>query len=320
MKGSTYKRKTLSARTKEAFLFYALISPFIIGFVIMGLIPIFRGIYLSFTNFTGFNYDHLKFVGTYNYTRVFSDSDAMYSMGRTLLIALITVPLLQVVTLGMSMLLYRPIKGVGIFRTIFYLPTLVPAVAVGMMWSGIFNKNEGLLTEILSKLGLPPLDMMGYDLCTLALIIVLMWKAAGGGLLINIAALKNVPVELYEAAEIDGASGFRKFIRITLPMISPTIFFNIVTCLIGMLQIFGEPVMLALGRNGILNVPMRPNYVYLVHVYQQIFVGQRFGYGLALLWVVVAVILILTLMIFWTSKRWVYYEVAQDGGKKNGGK
>jgi ABC-type sugar transport system permease subunit len=308
----------LTNSRKEAITFYIMILPFLLGFSVLTVIPIIRGIYLSFTNFTGFNYSSLKFVGLRNYMHVLTDSDAMYSFIRSLYFGLIVIPVSAILMLCVALLLSRTFKGNTVFRAIFYIPTLIPVIAAGTSFKGIFDKNNGVINSILSIFGKMPVDWLGFNFCAIVLIIMLIWKSVGGaGLLITISALKGVPAALYEAAVIEGASGWTKFTRITIPMISPAIFFNLTMSIIGMMQLFVEPV--TLTWNGtLLSVPFRPNYVYMVHIYQQIFVGQRFGYGLAMLWLVVLFILVMTVVFFATGRLWVHYEVDQHGGKKDG--
>jgi multiple sugar transport system permease protein len=297
---------------KEALTFYALVSPFILHFVFLGIIPLAMGLYISFTNFTGFNFDKMKPVGLSNYLRVFTDNDALYSLARTFTIGIINVPLGIIFCFFLSLLLVQNVKGIGLFRTIYYLPSVIPGVAAGLMWKIMFGRDYGVINTILDKIGFKPVWWLGPDFATTSLIIMLVW-GAGGGILINIAGLKNIPQELYESAALDGATGWKKMRYITLPLFTPILFFNILMGVIGMLQLFAQPVLLSNGT-GLLSVPLRENYTYVVHIYQQVFGYQRFGYGLALSWVVTVIILILTMITLKTSKNWVHYEVGQDGG------
>jgi ABC-type sugar transport system permease subunit len=310
----------MTKKSRDALTFYALVFPFIIMLFFLKLFPILKGVWLSFTNFTGFNYGSEKFIGAFNYKRILTDHDAIYSFFRTLEIGLIMVPLNLAIGLVLALLLNKAIKGVSLFRVLFYLPSIIPVVASGMMWRGIFQKNDGLINNLLGIIGIRPLHWLGYDLVTVSLIIMMLWTA-GSGLLINLAALKGVPIELYESSQLDGASAFQQFIRITFPMISPTIFFNLLIGIINTLQLFTQPVMLTEGDNwslAILNTPLKPNYTYLVHIYQQIFVGSRYGYGLALVWIIFIVIMLMTLVVYSTSKYWVHYEVDQDNRRRSG--
>jgi multiple sugar transport system permease protein len=299
------KRKPMNFKKKEALLFYGFISPFLLMLVVLRLIPFGWGIVMSFTNYTGFNLDSFKFVGFKNYIRVFTDSYASSSLLTTLGIGVVIVPATLIIALSLALLLNNNIKGVGIFRTIYYFPSIIPAVATGLMWRMIYNKDGGLLNTMLAKFGVDPINWLGLDWCRTSLYVYMLW-GAGGGILTYLAALKGVPAELYESASIDGANSFQKLTKITIPMISSVIFFNLVNGLIAAWQIMYQPVFLA--GMGLLSVPYEPNYTYLVHVYQQIFTSQRFGYGLAMIWVIFALSIILTRTTFYTSKFWVYNE------------
>lgn len=281
-------------------------APFLIMFVGIKLVPFVNGFYLSLTNYTGYNYERINFIGIKNYMRVLGDSVALESLGRTLLIGCISVPLGLIVGLGSALLLNRARKGLTVFRTIIYLPAIIPSVAASLMWKIIFNQYAGGLNKVLGVFGIEPIQWLGYDHILYALIIMLTWSSTGS-LLINLAALKNVPTVLYEAAEIDGANGFQKLKKITIPMISPVLFFNLIMGIIGGMQLYTQPVLLAAGNNGVLNRPLKPTYTFMVHAYQQILGYSRFGYGLAMIWILVIVINIMTIIVMKSQKHWVYY-------------
>ncbi|QHW31615.1 sugar ABC transporter permease [Paenibacillus rhizovicinus] len=300
----------MKEKTKRTVAFYSMISPWFIMFLIFGLYPMIYGLYLSFTNYYGFNIKKLKWTGMHNYHRVFTDSDAMYSLGRTFYVTIINVPLGMAVALGLAMLLNRQVRGVGIYRTLFYLPSIVPAVASVIMWKFMFSSNGGVLNGILDFFGINPVNWLGYDYATTSLLIMLLW-GAGGGVLINLAGLKGIPRDLYEAASIDGATAPQRTLRITLPLMTPVIFFNVIMGIIGSLQIGLQAILLSGSR--LLDRPIQPNYLYFVHAFQQIFAFQRFAYGMALLWVLFLAILILTAIVFVTSRFWVHYETDQEG-------
>ncbi|MFC5650376.1 carbohydrate ABC transporter permease [Paenibacillus solisilvae] len=300
----------MKEKTKRTIAFYSMISPWFIVFLFLGLYPLLYGLYLSFTNYYGFNIQHLKFVGMKNYHKVFTDSDAMYSLGRTLYVTAFNVPLGVAIGLGLAMLLNRQVRGVGVYRTIFYLPSIVPALASVIMWKFIFSSNNGVLNGILHSLGLPEVNWLGYGYATTSLIIMLLW-GAGGGVLINLAGLKGIPRDLYEAASIDGATTFKRTIYLTMPLMTPVIFFNVIMGIIGSLQIFMQPILL--NGTELLARPIQPNYLYFVHAFQQVFSFQRFAYGMSLLWILFLVILTLSVIVFTTSKYWVHYETDQEG-------
>ncbi|QYR22759.1 sugar ABC transporter permease [Paenibacillus sp. sptzw28] len=310
VKEKSTTRKGLSEKTRRTTAFYLMISPWFIVFLIFGLYPLLYGLYLSFTNFVGFNINNLKIVGFKNYVNVFQDSDAMYSLGRTLYVSIIYVPISTAIGLLLALLLNRKIRGVGIYRTIFYLPSIVPVVSIGLMFRFLYADQDGILNNILKFLHLPTVNWLDYDHATFSLIIMMLW-GAGAGILINLAGLKGISKDLYEAASIDGASTFRQFMRITAPLMTPVIFFNVIMGIINALQIYIQPILLTGTK--LLDSPIRPNYFYTVHAFQQIFAYQRYAYGMALLWIMFIVILMMTIIVFTTSKYWVYYETDQEG-------
>lgn len=304
-----HEKHTLSKLLrKEERTFYLLISPFIFSFVFLSVFPMLMGAVLSFTNYTGFNLETARFVGISNYQKVFADPDAMHSLLRTLELSLIIVPLTLFAAFILAMMLIQNVKFQGGFRTIYYLPSVVPFVAAGLMWKILFSRDRGMLNMVLGMFGIDPVFWLGPDMCSASLVIMCLW-GAGGGILINIAGLKNIPNELYESASIDGARFFTKLFRITIPLFTPILLFNLLLAIIGNLQMYAQPVMLATSGTGLLAVPFKDNYLYLVHIYQQVFGSQRFGYGLALSWVIVAIILFLTVLVLKTSKRWVNYDL-----------
>ena len=302
------KTKVSPLKKKEERTFYALISPFILSFVFLSVFPMGMGLFLSFTNYSGFNLDTAKWVGLSNYQKVFNDSEAMHSLLRTLELSLIIIPLTMILAFILAMMLIQNVKFQGGFRTIYYLPSVVPFVAAGLMWKILFSRDRGMLNAVLGMFGIEPVFWLGPEMCTASLIIMCLW-GAGGGILINIAGLKNIPNELYESASIDGARFFTKLFRITIPLFTPILLFNLLLAIIGNLQMYAQPVMLATSGTGLLAVPFKDNYLYLVHIYQQVFGSQRFGYGLALSWVIVVIILVFTLLVLKSSKRWVNYDL-----------
>lgn len=286
--------------------FYVIMTPFLIFLLLTKGYPLIWGIYISFTNYTGLNLDSLKFVGLSNFQRVFIDNEALPSIVRVLGISIIVVPSKLVLCIIISLLLANAMRGVGIYRTIFYIPAVIPPVAIALMWKGMYAFNGGLFNAVRAWLGMEAVNWLGYDYVKTALIIMLLWTA-GNGALTNIASIKGIPDDLYEAAELEGAGIFTKTFKITLPMISNTLYMQILTTIIGTLQLFAQPVLLAgASGDGLTSVPIRPVYTYLVHVYQQIFVNMRFGYGMAMVWVIFVVIMAITFVMEKTKKYWVY--------------
>ena len=283
--------------------FYIIMTPFVLAFLIYRLFPMVWGVYISLTNYSGFNLGNLKYVGVDNYRHVFTDAEALSSLGRTLLIGVVVVPLTIIICNTMAILLSMKHKGVSVFRTLFYIPSIIPAVAVGTMWNGMFLRDGGVVNELIKLIGGEPVNWMGYDYAFYALIIMMLW-GAGASVLNNIAAIKSIPTELFEAARLDGAGNWKLVTKIILPLSTPMNYMALVTGVISSMQLFSQPIMLS--GVGMSSVPIRPLYTYMVHTYQQIFVNLRLGYGLALTWVVFVIMIGATLLNEYLSKKWVY--------------
>lgn len=297
------KRSKSSLEKKETRAFYVIMTPFLLMFLIYRLFPMAWGVYISFTNFSGFNGDTMKLVGFDNYIRVFTDNEALASLGRTFVIGVIVIPLSIIICNTFAILLSFLKKGIGIYRTLFYLPAIMPVVAVGTMWRGMFLRDGGAINELIKLFSGEPVNWMGYDHAGYALMIMLLW-GAGSGLLNNIAAIKNIPTELFEASRLDGANVWQQITRIILPLSSPMNYMALVTGVITSLQLYGQPM--TLSGNGMATVPVRPLYTYMVHAYQQIFVNLRFGYGMALTVFVVLIMVALTVVNEKLSQKWVH--------------
>lgn len=295
--------------------FYAFVGPWAIGFVLLTAAPMAFGFLVSLTNFDGSS-PRFKWVGLSNYIELFSDGGAGAALLRTLLFAAIVVPLSVAGSLGLAVIINRRLRAVGVWRTIFFLPSVVPVVAMAIMWKLVFNKDSGILNAILGAVGIQPVAWLLDPAAFYALIVLMLW-GLGGGMIIMLAALQGVPVELEEAAIVDGARPWTVFRHVTIPMISPMLFFQSVTGVIAALQILVQPLLLT-SAAGIAKVDAVPesNTLYMVQVYQEFFLNNRFGYGSAMLWVFFVIILGLTLILLRSSRSWVYYEVDTDAEQK----
>lgn len=299
---------------KEAIAFYILVMPFIIMLFATKIFPVGWSLVMSFTNYTGWNLDKLKFIGLDNYTRMPNDPFLVDAVKSTLVIIAFMVPMQTFVSFSYALLLNHDLKGSGLYRTVFYMPAILPMVVTALMWKLMFIFNGGVISNVMIMLGLEPINWLGVTHQRSALFIMLVWSG-GSGMLTYLAGLKNIPIELYEAGTIDGAGAFRKFSNITLPTISPVLFFNIVNGMVISFQIFQQPVLLAQTRgqqNLAADVPAPNNYTYVVHAFQQFFQQTRFGYGLALIWVLFIVSIIVTRLIFYSQRYWVHYETDVD--------
>lgn len=293
----------LGVRTEVA-TGYTLIAPWLLGFLIWTAFPIVASFYLSFTE-----YNILKspeWVGLKNYVRIFTrDIDFWPAIRITVLYAFLSVPLGVAGSLLVAILLSTNIRGLGIYRTVYYLPSILPAVATALLWRWLFNPDAGLLNNalrpVLRPFEIPPPNWFGDATYVLpAFIIISLWGIAGANMVIFLGALKNVSRHLLEAAEIDGANAFRRFLHITLPMITPVIFLQVVMGIIGALQIFTVAAFIRY-------TPAAGKFMNIL-VYQAGFQQFRMGYASALAWILFAVILALTLLVFRSSSAWVYYE------------
>jgi multiple sugar transport system permease protein len=296
---------------RRGLTFYLLISPWLVGFVLLGALPLAAAFLMSLTNYDGLNLDYLQFVGADNYARALGDVDAQYALGRTLLLMAFVVPVGLVLQLVLALMVNQPIRFSNVFRTIFYLPYVIPVVASVWIWKIFVDPTGGLLNALIGTV-LPDINIRWLvDYPTAVLAVLTIWAAAGGGMVVFLAGLQGIPAEYREAAMIDGASRTQVTRYITLPLLTPVIFFNLVTGIIVALQILVQPMLLSPGILGLNpgTVPPRDNYLYVVHAYIEIFTKQLFGYGSALLWVLFAVVLGLTVLLFKTSRRWVFYGV-----------
>lgn len=289
---------------EEAATGYALISPWLVGFLIWTAFPIIASFYLSFTE-----YNVLKppdWIGARNYLRIFSqDIDFWPAIRITVLYAFFSVPLGIIGSLAVAVLLSADIRGLGAYRTIYYLPSILPAVAVALLWRWLFNPDAGLLNQmlrpLLAPLGLAPPNWFGDPRFVLpAFMIISLWGIAGANMVIFLGALKNVPRHLLEAAEMDGANTWQRFRSVTVPMITPVIFLQLVIGIIGALQIFTVAAFIRY-------TPSAGKFMNVL-IYQAGFQQFRMGYASALAWVLFAIILALTLLVFRWSEAWVYYE------------
>ncbi len=294
--------------------FYLFVAPWLfLGFIGLTLIPLAYAFLVSFTNFDGMS-GHWHWLGLGNYTELIGDPDTWYSLGRTLLFMVITVPLGVAGGLALALLLNRKMRAVGLFRTIFYVPSVVPIVATALLFRIMFDRDAGIINAAIEWLGGPPVTWLVDPTAFTVMVIMVLW-GLGGGMVIFLAGLQGIPSELREAAAVDGATPVQTFRAVVLPLLTPVMLFMVITGVIASLQTLIQPLLLSAGSSGGADVP-RSNYLFMVHVYQQFFANQRFGYGAALLWVLFVVVLLITLVVLRSGALWVYYEV--DQGKAAG--
>ena len=286
---------------------YALISPWLLGFLIWSVFPFAYSFYLSFTEYNIFQPP--EWVGAENYVRMFTDDrDFWPSLRLTLLYGALNVPLGMAGALGVALLLNRDVKAIGLWRTIYYLPAVLPAAAVALLWRWMFSPTSGLINFLLQPFyalfNVTPLQWFtDPELVLPAFVIMGMWGVFGANSVILLAGLKNIPRHLYEAASIDGANNVQKFWFVTIPMLSSTLFYTLITGVIGSLQLFTQAFFIT--------IPSRAGTFMNVLIFQEAFSFRNMGYASALAWFLLLIILVLTLFMFRSSSAWVYYESAR---------
>ncbi|WP_231597449.1 carbohydrate ABC transporter permease [Bacillus sp. SA1-12] len=284
----------------------AFISPWLLGFLIFTIGPMIASLYLSFTD-----YDMLttpKWIGIENYITMFTQDPRFWTALKvTFTFVFISVPLKLAFALFVAMLFVKPRRGIGVYRAVYYVPSIVGgSVAVAVMWKQLFGL-EGAINGILGYFGVVGPNWVSdpnFALWTLILLVV--WQF-GSPMLIFLAGLKQIPAELYEAAAVDGANKFSQFIRITIPMLTPVIFFNLVMQVIGGFMTFTQSFLITAGG------PLDRTLFYAVYLYEKGFTTFQMGYASAMAWIMLIIVAIFTGLIFKSSSAWVYYE--SEGGK-----
>lgn len=299
------EKKTLSQRLcSDNAVGYIFAAPFIVGFVCLTLFPMILSLYYSMTNY---NFVKSDFIGMDNYVRMFTgDPKFWYSVWRTLLYVVLAVPAKLIFALLVAYFLTRETRMASIYRAVYYLPSLVGgSVAVALVWKQMFAR-KGLINSMIISAGLHRLNWMGdKNLVMLPLALLTVWQF-GSSMIIFAAGLKEIPTTYYEAAEIDGANAWQRFIKITLPCLSPVILYNLVMQTITGFMVFTQAYIITQGG------PADATNFIAYYIFKQGFTYQDMGYASAISWVLLIVISAVTLVIFKTSKRWVFYEAGND--------
>lgn len=298
------KRGGITYRTRQAIEFYVCTSPWILGFLLLTAGPMVYSLLLSFHEFDLFH--PWRFVGVENYRFMFFEPYPKNlfwkSLGVTAYYSLLSVPTGITASLVLAVLLNTKVRGVPLYRTLFYLPSLTPAVASALLWIFIFNSRFGLANAFLRVFGLGPVYWLTDARAVIpAFVLMGLWSAGGNTMVIFLAGLQGVPQHLYEAAQIDGAGWLTRLRHVTLPMISPTIFFNLILGVIGSFQVFGTSFLMTGGG------PDYATYFMVFYIYNQAFQMLHMGFGSAIAWVLFVIQLALTLLQFYLSKKWVFY-------------
>jgi len=303
MSGTRHMRRTL-----EGYLF---VSPWLAGFILLTAGPMIASLYISGTSWTMLSPP--VWVGAQNYTRLLSDDPRFgVSIMNTLSYVALAVPLGLLVSLLLALLLNRQVPGRGIFRTLFFLPSITNLVAVSLLWMWILNPEYGLLNGALRMAGIEgPLWFQSEVWARPALVVMSLW-GTGGTMIVFLAALQGIPGELYEAAELDGAGAFRRFVHITLPMISPAFLFNLIVGIIGASQVFTQAfVMTGSAEPGSEGGPNNATLFVVLYLYKKAFQEFTMGYAAAIAWVLFFLILAATVIQMKLARRWVYYEAGE---------
>lgn len=293
------KKMTLKEKTQLKWGYF-FIAPAIIGLICFHFGPMLFSMWLSFTKWDVITPQ--EFIGWKNYTNLFQDPLVIKSLQVTVYYSLLSVPLVTCVPLLIAMLLNTKVKGLSVFRTIFYIPSIVPAVASAAIWMYIYNPMYGLLNSIIKAFGGHSHNFIHSPKEVIPSLAVMAVWAAGNTAVIYLAGLQGVSRQLYEAAEIDGAGAFAKFKNITIPMMTPIIFYNFVMAIIGSMQTFTQSYIMTEGG------PANASLFYALLVYRTAFKQSQMGYSAAMSWILFIIIAILTAVVFKTSDKWVVYE------------
>ena len=303
---STAPRRRDPTLWRRTLVGYAFISPVVLGLIIWTFGPMVASAWFSLTD-----YKLIKppeFIGLGNFVELFTkDRQFLNSMAVTIKYAAMYVVLGQIFSLSLAILLTQKARVIPLFRTLFYLPVVVPFVASALLWRYLFNKDFGPINGLFEAIGLPAVNWLGStDWALFSLVIVSVWGGAVSTI-IYVAGLQHIPEHLKEAARIDGANNRQQFRHVILPLLTPTIFFSVVTTVIASFQFFVPAFIMTAGG------PAKSTYVYNLNLYDKAFRWLEMGYASAMAWVMFAIIIVLTLLIFKTSDRWVHYE----GGERS---
>jgi ABC-type sugar transport system permease subunit len=279
----------------------AFLSPWLIGFAAFIAIPIALSLYYSFCDYALTAPDRpAVWIGLDNYRQLLADPLFWISLRNTFYFGAMALPAGMLVSLGLALLLNANIRGQAIYRTIIFLPCLVPAAAAAMIWLWIYNSRLGLLNYMLNSLGIPSVAWLGSSMAMPSLALMSVW-GVGNTVVIYLAGLQDIPRELLDAAAIDGASALGRLVHVTLPALSPVIFFNLIMAIIGTFSILIVPYIMTAGG------PNNSTYFYTMYSYDVAFRYLRMGYASALAWVQLLIVLSLTGIALWSARKWVHY-------------
>ena len=288
-------------KRREARNFYLYTAPWLIGFFVLTLYPIVYSFYLMFTdmNLTGVG----KFIGLENLKYAFTD-DPLFIKAfiNTLKYVVMFVPSSIILAFFVALLLSKKVKGLGFFRTAFYIPYITSGVAVTILWGWIYQKDDGIINYVLSLFGIKGVNWLGdKNIAMISIVILSLWTI-GNNIIIMLAGIQDIPQSYYESAQIDGAGAIRQIFSITLPLCTPTIYFNLIVTIIAAFQVFQQPLILTNGG------PLNSTYTAAIHMYNNGFLYGKMGYASMMAWSLFVVIMVITLVVISTSKYWVFYD------------
>lgn len=290
----------MSIKTQQKMFGYLFAAPWILGFILFTLFPITQAVRFSFMDYNIL--EEPIWIGFDNYKHMFTDDPLFYkSLYNTAYYVVFQVPLGIIVGLCIALMLNKDIKGIAAYRTMFYMPSIVPIVAATILWKWMFHQQYGILTNLVEMFGIASPGWLSDPAFAKNSIIIMSLWSAGSGMIIYLAGLKNIPRMYYESAELDGAGSIKKFFSITLPLLTPTIFFQLIMGIIGSFQIFTQAYIMTGGG------PNDATLFYYLHLFYSAFSHWKMGYACALAWVLFAIIMIFTLINFTLSKKWVHY-------------
>lgn len=296
------KKMTNRARN-ELFWGWLFVLPTLIGLMILNIIPIFQTIYQSFFKTGAFGQGNV-FVGVQNYLKLFQDVEVLKALRNTIVYTVLEVPLSVAIALVLAVLLNQNIKGKSLYRTIYFLPMVAAPAAVAMVWRWLYNSDFGLLNHVLQAIGIGKVNWISDSrIALISIAIVGIWSVIGYNLVLFLAGLQEIPRDYYEAARVDGASAVRQFFSITIPLISPTMFFVMITRIIAAMQVFDVIYMMIDNTNPVLEDTQSLVYLF----YQYSFVQNNKGYGSAIVVLLLILILIITVFQNIAQKKWVFY-------------
>ncbi|WP_346427625.1 sugar ABC transporter permease [Gracilibacillus sp. YIM 98692] len=302
MQGSFAKPKKRAMLKNSSIPGWLFASPWVIGLLLFYAFPLISSIYFSFTTYSILQPG--EFVGFKNYSDLLHDGLFWESIYNTIYFAVFFVPLSIIIGIALAMMLNMKVKGMSIYRTMFFLPTLVPHVALAVLWMWLLNPGFGLVNGMLEVVGITGPNWLGSETWSKPSLVLMSLWAIGQPVIIYLAGLGDIPQEFYEAAEVDGANWLQKTWKVTLPLLTPVIFFNLVMGAIGAFQQFTLPYTLTQGQGS----PANSLTFYVMYLYDNAFKFFKMGYASAMAWILFVIIMALTAVIFLTSKRWVHYQ------------